>query len=369
MDAAARMSLEPSPVPMTTLSASPARWLAIPCLVWLLSGCQQHVEQTYGLSEQTQSLSAELQVAVRGELDKHCGSYVAPKLLGAEDVVAKHLRLGQAVYEYRCAQCHGISGDGQGPQAAAMYPRPRDYRKGIFKFTSTSYGSKPLRSDLVRTLQHGIRGTSMPAFNLLPPDELEAVVDYILTLTRRGELEEQIFYAAEFDEAVNAEAVEAEHIPLVMGRWNAARNDVILPKTPEPELTIEHVRRGRELFLAETTGCKKCHGDDGRGQTPDNLRGDLKDTWGHVTRAADLTSGMLRGGQEPMDVYRRIYGGINGTPMPGFANAFADKPEALWDLVAYVKFISNRRRVGEIPPPGPISPYIPAKPAEPGAAE
>jgi len=334
--------------------------LAFGTLLTCLAGCSRPVEQTYLLSAQTLTLKPELQTAVRGELDRHCGTFTAPKLLGRGDIPVKKLLLGRAVYESRCAQCHGSSGDGNGPQAAAMYPRPRDYRKGVFKFTSTVYGSKPLRSDLVRTLQRGVRGTSMPAFNLLPPDELDAVVDYILALTHRGELEEQIFYTAEFDEEVQPETVETDHIPLVLDRWKSARADVILPQTPEPELTIEHVRRGRELFLAESTGCKKCHGDDGRGQTPDNLRGDLKDAWGHVTRAADLTSGMLRGGQEPIDIYRRIYGGINGTPMPGFANAFADRPDAIWDLVAFVQYISNRRRAGEIPPPGPISPYLPA---------
>ena len=334
-----------------------------------LVGCQQEAPRSYDLSEQTLTLSEELQSAVRVELERVCGDYFAPKLLGELDLSTEHLLRGQAVYEYHCAQCHGDTGDGNGPAAAAMYPRPRDYRKGVFKFTSTTYGSKPLKSDLVRTLRRGIRGTSMPAFALLPPDEIDAVVDYILVLTRRGELEEQIFYQAEFDEEVDPELVDSEAVPLVVDRWASAKQDVVIPLTPEPDLTIEHARRGRDLFLAETTGCKKCHGADGRGQTPDNLRGDLKDTWGHVTRAADLTSGMLRGGQEPMDIYRRIYGGINGTPMPGFANAFASQPDAIWDLVAYVKYISNRRRAGEVPPPGPISPFVPVSDTGSDAAE
>lgn len=346
----------------------PAWTLALGGVFLVSAGCERRVEHTYVLSTQTQTLKPELQAAVRAELDKHSGSYLQPKLLGETDVVPKELIRGQNLYQYHCAQCHGVSGDGAGPQAAQMYPRPRDYRPGVFKFTSTVYGAKPLREDLIRTLQRGIRGTSMPSFALLDPAELSAIVDYVLTLTRRGELEEQIFYAAEFDEAVDPETVKTDAIPLVIDRWSAARADVILPRTPQPDLTAEHVQRGRELFLAESTGCKKCHGEDGRGQTPDNLRGDLKDKWGHVTRAADLTSGLLRGGQEPLDIYRRIYGGINGTPMPGFANAFADRPEAIWDLVAYVLYVSGRRRAGETPPPGSISPYVPvvtaAAPAE-----
>ena len=84
-----------------------------------------------------------------------------------------------------------------------MIPKPRDYRPGIFKFTSTTYGAKPLREDLIRTVKRGIRGTSMPAFALLPPGDLDAVVDYVLTLTHRGELEAQLADEAEFTDSLD----------------------------------------------------------------------------------------------------------------------------------------------------------------------
>ena len=101
-----------------------------------------------------------------------------------------------------------------------------------------------------------------------------------------------------------------------------------------------------------------------RGMTEENLKASLRDEWGNPTRAADLTSGMLRGGQQPLDIYRRIYGGINGTPMPGFGNQLSSEPETIWNLVAYVMSVSNRRRFGEAPPPGPMAPYVPAEAAE-----
>jgi mono/diheme cytochrome c family protein len=116
------------------------------------------------------------------------------------------------------------------------------------------------------------------------------------------------------------------------------------------------VAEGKKAFLSK--GCSKCHGDDGRGQTPENLRGDLKDSWGHPTRAADLTSGMLHGGREPVDIYRRIFSGISGTPMPGHKAALAEEPQTIWNLVAYVLYVSNRRRAGDIPEAGNLGPYI-----------
>ncbi len=320
-------------------------------------GCQKHEAPKFTSSEKVDALPGELQAAVRQELKAHTGSYIEPILLGDKDVSLKTLKLGQAVYEKRCVQCHGVNGDGQGPVAHYMYPRPRDYRRGIYKFTSTPYGAKPLKSDLVRTLKRGIHGTSMPSFKFIPDEELSAVTDYILTLTHRGELEEQLAMMADFEDEIDPELVEEESIPIVLGQWQRAGGEKVVAMTTQPVFTQDHIQRGKAAFLSK--GCSKCHGEDGRGQTDENLAGDLKDTWGNPTRAADLTAGILRGGQEPMDVYQRIYSGINGTPMPGFANAFREEPDTIWDLVAYVMSVTNTRRSGTKPYPGRFAPYIP----------
>ena len=60
------------------------------------------------------------------------------------------------------------------------------------------------------------------------------------------------------------------------------------------------------------------------------------DAWGNPTKAADLTSGMLRGGTEPLDIFRHIDAGINGTPMPAFHDSLGKQPERIWHLVGYV---------------------------------
>lgn len=322
------------------------------CLV----GCHRAEPPRFVSSAGTKSLSAELQRAVQDELAKRTGDFLQPKLLAQPDEKQPDLARGQKVYQLRCVQCHGVSGDGNGPAAIYLYPRPRDYRKGIFKFASTPYGSRPLRQDLLRTVRQGIRGTSMPEFSLLPEQDLQAVVDYVLMLARRGELETQIVDMAEGDEAVKSDEVESDLVPAVLMRWAEAEASEVMPASPQPKMTLENVERGRQIFLSK--GCSKCHGEDGRGQTLDN-RG--ADTWGHQTRAADLTSGMLHGGNRPVDIYLRIFNGINGTPMPGFANAFKDNPEQIWDIVAYVLSLTNKRREGTIPPPGPIKPYVAAK--------
>ena len=72
------------------------------------------------------------------------------------------------------------------------------------------------------------------------------------------------------------------------------------------------------------------------------------DVWGQPAPAADLTAGMLHGGRRPVDIYRRISSGINGTPMPGFGQALAAEPETIWQLVHYVLAVVDNRTVAGI---------------------
>lgn len=338
------------------------QWLvSLACLSPLsLIGCHRSEAPRFVASNGAAGLKAELQLAVEKELVNQTGSFLNPKLLIEDGEPQPDLSLGQTIYQERCVQCHGVTGDGNGPSAKFMYPRPRDYRKGVFKFSSTPYGYRPLREDLLRTVRQGIRGTSMPGFSLLPDQEQQAVVDYILMLARRGELEQQLVDEADAEDSLDLEVVRADLIPMVLNRWAESLAAEVLPATPQPRFTTEHVERGKKAFL--TKGCSKCHGEDGRGQTADNRGTDL---WGFTTRAADLTSGMLHGGNRPLDIYRRIYSGINGTPMPSFAILLKDEPETIWDLVAYVTSVSNRRRKGDVPAPGPLNPYVPLESSAP----
>lgn len=323
-------------------------------LLVFVAGCHHSETPQFVASEARKGLSVELQSVVNREVEKRSGTFLHPKFLKEETDVTPDVSRGQAVYQQRCVQCHGVSGDGNGPSGKFMYPRPRDYRKGIFKFTSTPYGYRPLREDLVRTVRQGIRGTSMPGFSLLHDQDVQAVVDYVILLSRRGELEQQLIELADAEGSVEDDVVKSEIVPFVLNRWNDAIAMEISPLTPQPRFTSENVELGKKAFLSK--GCSKCHGEDGRGQTMDNRGADI---WGFQTRAADLTSGMLHGGNRPLDIYRRIFNGINGTPMPSFASALKEEPETIWNLVSYVLTVSGQRRRGDVPLPGPIKPYVP----------
>jgi len=317
-------------------------------LAFLAVGCARLPEPSFTFSSQTQKLKPDFQKQIAKILGERCGRPLAPKLLGGTGASAAlaHLKRGAEIYSRYCVQCHGVNGDGNGLAASYMIPKPRNYLLGIFKFTSTTYGSKPLREDLIRTVRRGIRGTSMPAFPLLPPKDLEAVVDYVQSLTRRGELETKLAEQAEFDEQID-EAKVPEVVSGIVSKWEAAKGLVVYPSTPMPTFKRSNVDQGKQAFL--TKGCAKCHGDDGRGMMASNVG---TDAWGNPTKAADLTSGMLRGGTEALDIYRHIDSGINGTPMPSFRDTLKGEPETVWNLVSYVLHVADSRREGSMPDSG-----------------
>ena len=208
------------------------------------AGCQRSEPVEWQSSAQVKKLAAALGGEVQKVVQEHAGTVLKPRLVSEGEPDFKReleLKLGQEVYMKRCVQCHGVHGDGSGPVASSLYPRPRDYTRGIFKFTSTPYGGKPRREDLMATLDRGIVGTSMPNFRLLPKKEIEAVVDYVLVLAQRGELEYQLANDA-YLRAIRLAPSSA------MAHFNAG---VTYRHLGEPTKALESLRRAASLASSD----------------------------------------------------------------------------------------------------------------------
>jgi mono/diheme cytochrome c family protein len=218
------------------------------------------------------------------------------------------------LYRRHCAHCHGISGDGRGPTAGILNPYPRDYRSGVFKFKSTYTASQPTDDDLRKTVRDGIPGTAMPAFTLLPPDEVDALVEYVKYLSIRGQmeaaLEDYVFNELEpedpLDPASDSELKEVlvnDLLANIMTGWQEAPSQVIVPDDsmlPPADRTLEQiaesVAKGRELFYSAAKGnCMQCHGPTGLG---DGQQTDF-DNWSKANNAfIDKTKDMVTEIQE-----------------------------------------------------------------------
>jgi len=211
---------------------------------------------------------------------------------------------GPALYQQRCAVCHGKTGRGDGPFAALLDPRPRDFTSAKFKFRSTETGSLPTDEDLTASITNGLHGTSMPSWKkFLAPEQVTALIAQVKSFSPR--------FASEQPRAIEMGA--------------------------ELEPSTEAVEAGRGVY--EKLKCAACHGTDGRGAG--KIAQELKDDWGRATQATNLSEPWaFRGGDTVRDIFLRFRTGMNGTPMPSFLGA-ATEPE-LWQLAVYVKSLGRK---------------------------
>ncbi|SRR5579884_66507 len=79
---------------------------------------------------------------------------------------------GKTLYNAHCAACHGVLGDGNGPQADQYTPRPTD-------FTSATEMSAVPPDVNEQVVAQGKPGTGMPGFGLiLSPEEFQDLIAY-----------------------------------------------------------------------------------------------------------------------------------------------------------------------------------------------
>lgn len=94
-----------------------------------------------------------------------CGSTGGPVLANARGDAASmpEAAEGQALYETHCVACHGASGKGDGPLAAAMSSPPSD----LTRIAASNGGTVPraeVLSQLDGYLRQGVHASAMPEF-------------------------------------------------------------------------------------------------------------------------------------------------------------------------------------------------------------
>jgi mono/diheme cytochrome c family protein len=298
------------------------------------------------------------------------------------------LAKGSALYRVHCLHCHGVAGDGRGTTAKWVNPHPRDYRQMLFKFTSVKQpAGVASRKDLYRVVEQGLDGTSMPAFVLLRPEEINLMVSYVMHLTLRGYVEYKainqmameggklvvpqdlledganaeerlintwkVHFAGGLNQMIEANEPERETKPvpytLKFFPQSGELHDYLTllakkertadeqAKLKEGEKDFEEfkssVQKGYVHFMEKDRGnCRNCHINFGRDS---KYRFDL---WGTLVRPRDLTLGQYRGGRRAHDLYYRVALGITPSGMPA-AEYFEKNPAAIWDTLNFVQLL------------------------------
>jgi mono/diheme cytochrome c family protein len=221
--------------------------------------------------------------------------------------VTGHSDAGRQLFYRYCWGCHGFRGDGNGenwlPPSSWLGPylniQPRDFVAATFKCRSTPTGTLPTDQDLYNSLVRGFVNSAMPSWITLTDQNRADLVAFIKTFSARWK---------------NEKAGDPIKVP------------------PETKLTVESIKHGQELF--QKLECWKCHGQEGRGDGPSAST--LTDSNDQPIRPYNFAVGSrFKCGATNQDLYKIFITGLDGTPMPSFADVI--KPEDAWDLVHFLR--------------------------------
>jgi mono/diheme cytochrome c family protein len=210
-----------------------------------------------------------------------------------------HSEAGAKLYYRYCWGCHAARGNGDGENAPYLNILPRNFVAGVFKCRSTPTGTLPLDSDLYNSLYRGFNFTNMPSWKVLTAQNRADLVAFIKTFS---------------------------------ARWVTEKPADPIAIPTEPTLTVDSIKRGSALF--QKLECWKCHGQEGRGDGPSAST--LTDSNDQPIRPYNFTStNRSKCGRTNADLYKIFMTGLDGTPMPSFADVV--KPDEAWDLVHYLR--------------------------------
>lgn len=252
--------------------------------------CFGTVVMVFSLASLAQQTKADFQARIA--MESHIGA------------VTGHAKVAQYDYRRYCVGCHGERGDGLGENAPWLDPKPRDFQLGIFKCRSTPTGTLPTDEDLSDTIARGLDRSNMPPWNTF-------------TLQQRADL---VAWVKHFSP-----------------RFVSEKPGTPIQIPPEPEVTADRIKAGREVFAR--VQCWKCHGVTGEANGPSAST--LQDDLGRPIAPFNFTDGSRpKCGSSDRDIYRIFMTGLDGTPMPSFADNI--KPEEAWDLVFYLRALMEQ---------------------------
>lgn len=245
-------------------------------------------------------------------------SYAQEKPVLTKDLFER----GKNLYQKQCAVCHGPEGQADGKAAFLLSPKPRNFVADKFRLVSTT-NMEATDEDLYTTITRGMPGSAMPPWEHLSSSDRWALIWYVRYLSQSQQ------------DPANQEAVRKDEIPwdkVVQFATKTIAAQDLIQLTSEPAVSPEGLQRGKELFAAS---CAGCHGPTGKGDGGQQMI----DKLGYNVRPRDLTAGIFKGSSSSEDLYKRMVGGLPGSPMPGYTGALTQ--EQIWDLIHFVQKLSD----------------------------
>ncbi|MDH3256092.1 MAG: c-type cytochrome [Nitrospinota bacterium] len=219
---------------------------------------------------------------------------------------------GKVIYKEYCAQCHGAKGEGDGPAAAGLEPKPAVHAKMALDQFPMDY--------LYNVVYYGGKAVGkshyMPYWGLtIGKQGVADVIAYMRETFKGGEE-----MAAAPGKKARGDCPQKRTTKAVSFKYKNKKN----PLQP----TSANLQAGEALFQknAKPMACQLCHGKHGDGKGPGGAG--IKPAPRNFTCAATMKS--ISDGQ----MFGIIKEGSPGTAMPAFKSL---KDEQVWQLIHYIR--------------------------------
>ncbi len=239
---------------------------------------------------------------------------------------------GKELYAVQCVSCHGAEGKGDGPAAAALSPRPRNFTVA----DGWKNGRKPTM--VFKTLKEGLPPSAMASYATLPSDDRWALVHYVLSLGSKAEADTpEDFAKVGINPAQEGGGEkEAATIPVDVAIEQITQPESEVEKRaqlyhPSLETRDQSMTAGNRLFQKK---CAECHGVNGAGGIKVVALPGSPSSF-VITQAFSHQMDGLRSQESFNSIVNR---GLPGNLMPGFGNLSSSE---LQDLYQYIKSVAR----------------------------
>ncbi len=255
---------------------------------------------------------------------------VATLLKPTPELIAK----GKALFAVNCASCHGIDGYGNGPAAAVLNPKPRNYHEGYWK-----YGGGVAR--IVQTISAGSPGTAMAAFSNIPFEDRFALAHYVRTFAPKPEEDKPADLAwlgpiggegggstAPTGAGPGGPAKPGPTIPIELAlRLMAEPPSPVAPAGSYPPPSAD--APGAAAYAQR---CASCHGPSGEGGVRVRMLGSAP--YAYMTTMPMPAS---RAAGDPARFEKLVLEGLPGWAMPGNGDLSREEIRALYEFTATLR--------------------------------
>ncbi len=271
----------------------------------------------------------------------HEGKFFA----GGVYATADQLNDGKSVYMDYCVSCHGFDGDGNGVSGKGLFPPPRNFKLGIYKFGNVVAGELPHDDTLHKIIRHGLNGTAMLPWDM-SKEQVYNVIQYIKTFAPKvwegkdKKLGKKLVvgkdpYGASHKSFAIEKGKEVYHV--VAQCQSCHRAYVSQEELNKISLKINN--EAIEEFDEEMYKIKLQEGEHGyKVMPPDFTMHELRSVGTMKEKKGVKDSERIA----INDLYMRLLAGAGGAAMPSWKDVIEDNE--IWALAYYVRYLQGFKK-------------------------